>query len=51
MSPVLNTPVDKTAQLAQQLLEENTHFIKAVTDVAKQRDKVDPIVKTESFQV
>lgn len=40
MSPVLNTPVDKTAQLAQQLLEENTDFIKAVTDVAEQREVV-----------
>jgi len=40
MSPVLNTPVDKTEQLAQQLLEENSHFVKAVTDVAEQREVV-----------
>lgn len=40
MSPVLNTPVDKTEQLAQHLLEENSHFVKAVTDVAEQREVV-----------
>lgn len=40
MSPDLNTPVDKTEQLAQQLLEENSHFVKAVTDVAEQREVV-----------
>ncbi|MBL0166660.1 MAG: HD domain-containing protein [Propionivibrio sp.] len=38
MSPVLNEPIDKTQQLAEQLLEENTHFVKAVTDVAEQRE-------------
>ncbi len=40
MSPVHNTPIDNTQQLAQQLLEENTHFLKAVTNVAEQREVV-----------
>ncbi|MBL8416080.1 MAG: HD domain-containing protein [Propionivibrio sp.] len=40
MSPVHNEPIDKTLQLAQQLHEENKHFVKAVTDIAEQREVV-----------
>lgn len=40
MSPIHNAPIDETQQLAQQMLEENTHFVKAVTDIAEQREVV-----------
>jgi len=40
MSLGKNAPVEDTQQVAQQLLEENTCFVRAVTEVAEARDVV-----------